>query len=196
MNGSTSRIVAAACALLLVQLATGSAEAQQESSAVREVRKPVLPGPVSHGAALSEVSGESFAGRQHEPVTKTPGHGAGSGAGAPGCGDGTCDSREDACTCPDDCPDVCPCVLFDNEADFVAFTEGQGSTLNALETFEDMSAQITGMGVDLKRNHFIMGPKITYDNAAEHFTGEYSGEANALIKLTGRPGFEIPAVDV
>ncbi|MCH7918239.1 MAG: Gfo/Idh/MocA family oxidoreductase [Planctomycetes bacterium] len=67
---------------------------------------------------------------------------------------------------------------------------------DALEAFEDMSAQITGMGVDLKRNHFIMGPKITYDNAAEHFTGEYSGEANALIKLTGRPGFEIPAVDV
>ncbi|MCH8193288.1 MAG: hypothetical protein IIA65_04645, partial [Planctomycetes bacterium] len=67
---------------------------------------------------------------------------------------------------------------------------------DALETFEDMSAQITGMGVDLKRNHFIMGPKITYDNAAEHFTGEYSNEANALIKLTGRKGFEIPAVEV
>ena len=57
------------------------------------------------------------------------------------------------------------------------------------------SAQIKGLGVDLKRNHFIMGPKLTYDNASEHFTGKSSREANALIKLTGRRGFEIPAVE-
>lgn len=66
---------------------------------------------------------------------------------------------------------------------------------DALNTFEDMGAQISGMGVDLKRNHFVMGPKITYDNATEHFTGKYGKEANALIKLTGRRGFEIPAVE-
>ncbi len=59
-----------------------------------------------------------------------------------------------------------------------------------------MGAQISGMGVDLKRNHFVMGPKLTYDNATEHFTGKYGKEANALIKLTGRRGFEIPTVEV
>jgi len=51
------------------------------------------------------------------------------------------------------------------------------------------------MGVDLEQNRFVMGPKITYDNPSEHFTGKHSKAANELIKLTGRRGFEIPAVE-
>jgi len=66
---------------------------------------------------------------------------------------------------------------------------------DALNTFEDMQEQITGVGVDLSRTGFIMGPKLSYDNAAQRFTGEHSREANAFTKVTYRQSFEVPDLE-
>ena len=136
MNRSKNQILTLACALLLAQLSWWSAEveAQQESPATLAESKPIPPDLISHGAALTDLNVESFAVRQPAPLSKTPGHGAGSEAGGPGCGDGACDAGENACNCSDDCPGVCPCVLFDNEAEFVAFAAGAGTALPPGET--------------------------------------------------------------
>jgi predicted dehydrogenase len=67
---------------------------------------------------------------------------------------------------------------------------------DALNTFADMQEQITGMGVDLSKIGFLMGPKLTYSNASQRFTGNHSREANAYIKVTCRKPFEIPEIEV
>ncbi len=67
---------------------------------------------------------------------------------------------------------------------------------DALNTFEDMKEQIAGVGVDLSRTGFIMGPKLSYNNAAQRFMGEHSREANAYTKLSYRQPFEVPGIEV
>ena len=63
---------------------------------------------------------------------------------------------------------------------------------DAVNTLNDMLEQLSGNGVDLARNPFILGPKLTYDRRQERFTGENSDIANKYIKGSYRDLFVIP----
>lgn len=89
----------------------------------------------------------------------------------------------------------------------ISYKLGQAATLDtarealhhhadALNTFADMQEQTAGVGVDLNKTPFIMGPKLTYDNASQSFTGEHYAKANAHLKVKYRKPFEIPEIDV
>jgi len=67
---------------------------------------------------------------------------------------------------------------------------------DALNTFTDMQEQIAGVGVDLNKTAFMMGPKLTYSNASQCFTGEHSREANDYTRAACRKPFEIPEIEV
>jgi len=67
---------------------------------------------------------------------------------------------------------------------------------DALNTFEDMQEQITGVGVDLSQTGFVMGPKLSYCNASQRFIGAHSKEANTYTKVASRKPFEIPEIKV
>ncbi len=47
-------------------------------------------------------------------------------------------------------------------------------------------------GVDVQKNPRVLGPWLTFDPAAQRFTGDQEVAANALMTTTYRPGFEIP----
>ena len=72
MNRSKNKVLTLACALLVAQLSSWSAEveAQQESAAVPAESKPIPTDLISHGAALTDVNVESVAGRHPGPVSK------------------------------------------------------------------------------------------------------------------------------
>jgi len=63
---------------------------------------------------------------------------------------------------------------------------------DALNTLDSMLAQLEGREVDVKRQPFIVGPKLSYDVKAERFTGDHAEEANALVRLPCREPFIVP----
>lgn len=67
-----------------------------------------------------------------------------------------------------------------------------GQHADALNTFEDIYEQITGVGVDLNKTGFIMGPKLCYCNRSQRFVGDCCEKANAYVRANCRKAFDIP----
>ena len=63
---------------------------------------------------------------------------------------------------------------------------------DALESFDDMVRQVNGNGVDLAEQPFLLGPRLTFDRAAERFVGAGAAIANQLITSRYRPPFTVP----
>ena len=62
---------------------------------------------------------------------------------------------------------------------------------DAINTLQDMLEQLEGNQVDLKKNPFTLGPKLTFDPSQEQFIGAHAPQANAYLKPSYRKGFEI-----
>jgi predicted dehydrogenase len=62
---------------------------------------------------------------------------------------------------------------------------------DALYTLTDMLQQLGGNDVDLTREPFVLGPKLTYDRDLERFVGENADKGNAFIKCSYRKPFVI-----
>lgn len=52
-----------------------------------------------------------------------------------------------------------------------------------------------GVGVPENGAEYVVGPWLTFDPKTERHTGEFSREANALLKDPNRAGFEVPAAN-
>ncbi len=52
-----------------------------------------------------------------------------------------------------------------------------------------------GCGVPEDKDHYTVGPWLTFDPKAERFTGEHADEANKLVRDANREGFQIPDAD-
>jgi hypothetical protein len=52
-----------------------------------------------------------------------------------------------------------------------------------------------GCGVPEDKDHYVVGPWLTFDPKTEQFTGEFAAEANRLCRDPNRKGFEIPDAD-
>lgn len=63
---------------------------------------------------------------------------------------------------------------------------------DALNTFDSMQAQLKFNKIDLEKMPMIAGPKLTYDNKAECFTGAHADKANQYLRSTGRTKFVVP----
>ncbi len=70
--------------------------------------------------------------------------------------------------------------------------ERLGFNEDALNTLESITRQLQFNKVDLNRMPLIAGPKLSYDNKSEVFTGAYAEDANKLVRLSSRNEFEIP----
>lgn len=66
---------------------------------------------------------------------------------------------------------------------------------DALDTFFDMQEQVTGMGVNMNETGFLMGPKLSYCNTCQSFTGDHSQEANAYIRAPWRKPFTVSPIE-
>lgn len=64
---------------------------------------------------------------------------------------------------------------------------------DALNTLGSVLAQLEYNKVDLSKTPLIVGPKLTYDNRAERFTGAYADKANQYLRFETRKEFVIPA---
>ena len=71
-----------------------------------------------------------------------------------------------------------------------------GDVKDATEHFLKLHA-ITrdGCGVPEDKEHYIVGPWLTFDPKTEMFTGDHAEEANKLVRDPHRQGFEIPDAD-
>ncbi len=70
--------------------------------------------------------------------------------------------------------------------------ETTGHSQDAQNTLASILRQLDANGVDLKSKPFWVGPRLTYDNVEEAFTGRHAAEANALVRLACRASFEVP----
>jgi predicted dehydrogenase len=52
-----------------------------------------------------------------------------------------------------------------------------------------------GVGIPEDKDHYIVGPWLTFDPKTERFTGDHAEEANKLVRDPHREGFEIPDAD-
>jgi predicted dehydrogenase len=62
---------------------------------------------------------------------------------------------------------------------------------DALYTLTDMLEQLAGNEVDLRKEHFVLGPQLTYDRKNERFSGAGAEKANQYVKCSYRPPFVI-----
>lgn len=70
-----------------------------------------------------------------------------------------------------------------------------GDNQDAYEHFMKLHAIMRdGVGIPEDSTEYVVGPWLTFDPKTERHTGEFADEANALLKNTNRPGFEVPAV--
>jgi hypothetical protein len=71
-----------------------------------------------------------------------------------------------------------------------------GDVKDASEHFLKLHA-ITrdGCGVPEDKDHYTVGPWLTFDPKAEVFIGEHAADANRLVRDPNREGFKIPDVD-
>lgn len=63
---------------------------------------------------------------------------------------------------------------------------------DAVNTLNSMLTQLSHNKVDLEKTPFIAGPKLSFDNRKEIFTGKHSKEANRYIRMESRKEFEVP----
>jgi len=84
------------------------------------------------------------------------------------------------------------CFRAGAEATVEEIRENMDVHEDAVNTFNDMLEQLEGNGVDLNKNPFILGHKLTYDRRQERFAGENSDGANKYIKCSYRDSFVIP----
>ncbi|MFA7693195.1 MAG: Gfo/Idh/MocA family oxidoreductase [Candidatus Hydrogenedentes bacterium] len=69
-----------------------------------------------------------------------------------------------------------------------------GDIPEAYEHFEKIhDIMHKGVGLPEDGNEYVVGPWLTFDPETELHVGEHAAEANALLKDSNRPGFEIPA---
>jgi predicted dehydrogenase len=75
-----------------------------------------------------------------------------------------------------------------------AFSEGKpfGADDVGNEAFDRMAAHLKENKVDLAAEKVTMGPTLTFDPAAERFTGEGAEAANKLLSREPRPPYVIP----
>lgn len=71
-----------------------------------------------------------------------------------------------------------------------------GDRSDVAEHFLALHATIRdGVGIPEDGASYRVGPMLTFDPAAERFTGEHADEANRLLKDPHNPGFEVPSPD-
>jgi len=63
---------------------------------------------------------------------------------------------------------------------------------DALNTLNDITEQLEGNKVDLKKNPWIMGPQLTYNPKQERFVGDHAEAGNKYIKKEYRGSFVVP----
>jgi len=63
---------------------------------------------------------------------------------------------------------------------------------DAVNTLESVLAQLKFNQLDLAKFPLIAGPKLTYDNKAEQFTGAHADLANHYLRSAGRNEFVVP----
>ncbi len=70
-----------------------------------------------------------------------------------------------------------------------------GDNKEAHEHFMKLHAMMKdGVGIAVDKDHYIVGPWLTFDPKTERFTGEHADRANKLLSDPHRKGFEIPDV--
>ncbi len=84
------------------------------------------------------------------------------------------------------------CFRAGEEATVKEVREQIGGHEDAVNTLNDMLEQLEGNGVDVTKQPFILGPKLTYDRKQERFVGENSNGANKYIRNSYRDLFVIP----
>jgi len=62
----------------------------------------------------------------------------------------------------------------------------------AMETFESFQSHLSANEVDIKKTRAVLGPWVTMDSEKEQFVGEFSTEANKLLKREYRKPFVVP----
>jgi hypothetical protein len=81
------------------------------------------------------------------------------------------------------------------KAPFNAKAGGFADNKDAQEHFERLHEIMSkGVGVPESDAQYVVGPWLTFDPQAERHTGDYSDEANTLLKDPNRAGFEVPDV--
>ncbi len=70
--------------------------------------------------------------------------------------------------------------------------ESAKSNEDAVNTIDSMAKQLTNNKIDLKKMPLIAGPKLSYDNVNERFTGAHAEKANKLIRNANRKEFTVP----
>lgn len=71
-----------------------------------------------------------------------------------------------------------------------------GDNKDAYEHFAKLHEIMAGgVGVPVEGSQYTVGPVLTFDPKSEKHTGEFSQQANALLKDRNRAGFEIPSPD-
>jgi hypothetical protein len=73
-----------------------------------------------------------------------------------------------------------------------AKTQRLGDNREVVETFENISRNLTGAGVKLEESTYTLGKVLTFDAKAERFTGEGAEAANALLTRQYRQPFVVP----
>jgi predicted dehydrogenase len=63
---------------------------------------------------------------------------------------------------------------------------------DALNTLDSFQAQLEFNKIDLVKMPILAGPKLTYDNKAERFTGDHAEQANQYLRTAGRNEFVVP----
>ncbi len=82
-----------------------------------------------------------------------------------------------------------------SEVPFNAKAGRFGDNADAAEHFGRLHAMMAeGVGVPVDGSKYVVGPWLTFDPATEQHVGEHAAAANALLKDTNRPGFEIPSL--
>lgn len=70
--------------------------------------------------------------------------------------------------------------------------EAAKSNEDAVNTIDSMAKQFAANKIDFKKMPLIAGPKLTYDNKKERFTGAHSDKANKFIRNANRKEFTVP----
>lgn len=80
------------------------------------------------------------------------------------------------------------------KAPFSAKAGQFGDNKDASEHFMKLHEVMSkGVGIPQDGNHYVVGPKLTFDPKSETHVGDMASEANRLLKDPNRAGFEIPA---
>jgi hypothetical protein len=61
-----------------------------------------------------------------------------------------------------------------------------------VDSFERFQEHLLVNGVDLQKTPRILGPRLTFDTGKEMFVGEFSEQANKLVRREYREPFIVP----